>query len=73
MPDEINIIVLDELLSTNLDDVRITSGVDILSELASRELSVFVIDHKNYLKDNLECKTLNIIKDKDGTSRLETV
>ncbi len=73
MPDDINIIVLDELLSTNLDDVRITSGVDILSELANRDLSVFVIDHKNYLKDNLECKNLNIIKDKEGISRLETV
>lgn len=72
MPDEINIIVLDELLSTNLDDVRISSGVDILSELAARDLSVFVIDHKNYLKDNLECKTLNVVKDKDGMSRLET-
>lgn len=72
MPDEINIIVLDELLSTNLDEVRVTAGVDILSELASRELSVFVIDHKNYLKDNLECKIINVVKTKDGTSRIET-
>lgn len=72
MPDEINIIVLDELLSTNLDEVRITAGVDILSELSARNLSVFVIDHKNYLKDNLECKTINIVKTKDGTSHIET-
>lgn len=72
MPDEINIIVLDELLSTNLDEVRISAGVDILSELATRDLSVFVIDHKNYLKDNLECKTINVIKAKDGTSFIET-
>jgi DNA repair exonuclease SbcCD ATPase subunit len=71
IPDDINIVVLDELLSTNLDDVRVSSVIEILSELEERGLNVFVIDHKSYLKDNLDCrKVIEVSKDKKGFSRL---
>jgi len=72
LPDSVNILVLDELLSTSLDDVRINSSIEILKELEERGLSIFVIDHKSSLKDNLDCRAISIRKDEDGTSRLET-
>jgi len=71
MPDNINIIVLDEILSNYLDDVRITGALEILSELEERKLSIFVIDQKNLIKDNLDCKVIEITKNKDGFSSLE--
>jgi len=71
MPDNINIIVLDEILSNYLDDVRITGALEILSELEERELSIFVIDHRNLIKENLDCKFIEITKDKQGFSSLE--
>lgn len=71
LPDNINIIVLDELMSHFLDDVRISGALEILNELEERKLSVFVIDHKNLIKENLDCKIINIIKDKEGFSSLE--
>lgn len=71
MPDNINIIVLDEILSNYLDDVRITGALELLSELEERKLSIFVIDHRNLIKENLDCKVIEIIKDKDGFSHLE--
>jgi DNA repair exonuclease SbcCD ATPase subunit len=72
LPDNINMIVLDELLSINFDDVRVSAAIDILTELEERGLSIFVIDHKSTLKDNLECKVINVVKDKHGNSRIET-
>lgn len=72
LPDNINMIVLDELLSINFDDVRVSAAIDILTELEERGLSIFVIDHKSTLKDNLECKVINIVKDKHGNSKIET-
>lgn len=71
MPDNINIIVLDEILSNYLDDVRITGTLEILSELEERELSIFVIDHRNLIKENLDCKLIEVTKNKDGFSSLE--
>jgi DNA repair exonuclease SbcCD ATPase subunit len=71
MPDNINIIVLDEILSNYLDDVRITGALEILSDLEKRKLSIFVIDHRNLIKENLDCKVIEITKDKDGFSSLE--
>lgn len=71
MQDKINVIVLDELLSWRLDDVRIDSIMEILSELESRNLLVFVIDHKNSMRENLTCKTMTIIKDKNEFSSIE--
>lgn len=73
LPDSVNILVLDELLSTSLDDIRINSTMEILKELEERGLSIFVIDHKSTLKDNLDCSTILVHKDEDGISRLETV
>jgi DNA repair exonuclease SbcCD ATPase subunit len=70
MPDEINIIILDELLSNYLDDVRINGALKILQELEERGLDVFVIEHKNLIKDALMCRTINVIKDKKGFSSL---
>jgi DNA repair exonuclease SbcCD ATPase subunit len=72
LPDSVNILVLDELLSTSLDEVRINGTIEILNELEERSLSIFIIDHKSALKDSLECKTITVYKDKDGLSRLET-
>lgn len=71
LPDNINIIVLDELLSRYLDEVRITDALGILNELEERQLSIFVIDHKNLIKESLSCKTINITKGKNGFSTLE--
>ena len=71
LPDNINIIVLDELLSRYLDEVRITDALGILNELEERQLSIFVIDHKNLIKESLNCKTINITKGKNGFSTLE--
>jgi DNA repair exonuclease SbcCD ATPase subunit len=72
LPDNINIIVLDELLSNYLDDVRITGALEILSEFEKRGLSIFVIDHKNLVKESLDCsRIINIVKDKDAVSSLE--
>lgn len=71
MPDNINIIVLDEILSNYLDDVRITGALEILSDLEKRKLSIFVIDHKNLIKESLDCKMIEVIKNKDGFSSLE--
>jgi DNA repair exonuclease SbcCD ATPase subunit len=72
MTDEINIMVLDELLSHKLDEARIESVIEILKELESRNMSIFIIDHKGSIKDILECETINIIKNKDGFSTIET-
>lgn len=72
MPDNINIIVLDELLSMNFDDVRVGGAVEILSEIEERGLGIYVIDHKTTLKDNLDCKLITVTKDKQGNSTLET-
>jgi DNA repair exonuclease SbcCD ATPase subunit len=71
MPDNINIMVLDEILSNYLDDVRITGALELLNELEERKLSIFVIDHRNLIKENLDCRVINATKDKDGFSRLE--
>jgi DNA repair exonuclease SbcCD ATPase subunit len=71
MPDNINIIVLDEILSNYLDEVRVAGTLDLLSELERRGLSIFVIDHRNLIKENLDCKVINVLKDKDGFSSLE--
>jgi DNA repair exonuclease SbcCD ATPase subunit len=71
MPDNINIIVLDEILSNYLDEVRVAGTLDLLSELETRGLSIFVIDHRNLIKENLDCKVINVLKDKDGFSSLE--
>ncbi len=71
LPDNINIIVLDELLSRYLDEVRITDALSILNELEERQLSIFVIDHKNLIKESLSCKAINITKGKNGFSTLE--
>jgi DNA repair exonuclease SbcCD ATPase subunit len=71
LPDNINIIVLDELMSHFLDDVRITGALEILSELESRKLSIFVIDHKSLVKENLDCQIIKVVKDKEGFSNLE--
>lgn len=72
LPDNINIIVLDELLSMNFDDVRVSGAVEILSEIEERGLGIYVIDHKTTLKDNLDCKLITVTKDKQGNSTLET-
>lgn len=72
MPDNINIIVLDELLSMNFDDVRVGGAVEILSEIEERGLGIYVIDHKTTLKDSLDCKLITVTKDKQGNSTLET-
>jgi len=71
MPDNINIIVLDEILSNYLDEVRTAGTLDLLSELENRGLSIFVIDHRNLIKENLDCKVINVVKEKDATSSLE--
>jgi DNA repair exonuclease SbcCD ATPase subunit len=73
MPEVINIICLDELLSMRLDDVRIGGVIEILNELKERGLSIFVIEHKNYLKENLDCRIINVTKNKQGFSSLEIV
>jgi DNA repair exonuclease SbcCD ATPase subunit len=73
LADNINIIVLDELLSRHLDEVRINGALEILNELKGRDLSIFVIDHKSLIKESLDCKMLNIIKNKEGFSNLEIV
>lgn len=72
MPDEINLIVLDELLSNFLDDVRIEGALNILQELEERGFDIFVIEHKEIIKESLMCNTLNVIKDQKGFSILET-
>jgi DNA repair exonuclease SbcCD ATPase subunit len=71
MPDNINIIVLDEMLSNYLDEVRITGALELLSELEERKLSIFVIDHRNLIKENLDCRTIKVVKNKQGISSLE--
>ncbi len=71
MPDNINIIVLDEILSNSLDDVRITGALELLTELEGRNLSIFVIDHRNLIKENLDCSVIKVTKNKDGFSSLE--
>lgn len=71
LPDNINIIVLDEILSNYLDDIRITGVLEILSEFEGRGLSVFVIDHKNFIKENLDCKSIVVTKNKLGFSSLD--
>lgn len=72
LPDNINIIVLDELLSMNFDEVRVGGAVEILSELVERNLGIYVIDHKTTLKDSLDCSIITVTKDKQGHSTLET-
>lgn len=71
MPEIINVICLDELLSMRLDEVRINGVIEILNELKNRGLSIFVIEHKNYFRENLECRTINVVKNKAGFSTLE--
>jgi DNA repair exonuclease SbcCD ATPase subunit len=71
MPDNINVIVLDELLSKYFDDVRVESAIEILEELQSRNLCIFVIDHKSTLQQSLECSIMNVVKDKRGFSTIE--
>ena len=71
MPDNINVIVLDELLSQYFDEVRVESAIEILQELEYRGLCIFVIDHKSSLQQNLDCQIMTIVKDKQGFSTIE--
>lgn len=71
LPGDVNMIVLDELLSKHLDDVRINGVIEILLELKERGMTIFVIDHKNFLKENLDCNIITAIKNKEGFSSLE--
>jgi len=70
MPDNINLIVLDELLSNFLDDIRVGGALSILQELETRGFDVFIIEHKEIIKDTLMCNTLNVTKDKKGFSTI---
>ena len=72
IPDDINLIVLDELLSNFLDEIRIGGALAILQELESRKFDIFVIEHKEAIKEALMCNTINVIKDKRGHPTLET-
>lgn len=71
LPDSINIIVLDELLSNFLDDIRIGGALTIIQELEARGFDIFIIEHKELIKESLMCNTINIVKEKNGFSVLE--
>ena len=68
--DNINIIVLDELLTENFDDVRVNGAIEILNELESKGLSVFVIDHRQSINEVIDCNIILVEKDKNGCSRI---
>lgn len=68
---KMNIMFLDEVLSNFLDDKGISSVLEILQDMVDDgNNSIFVIDHKDNFKDYPSFKSIVVIKDTDGFSRI---
>ncbi|MBP6914370.1 hypothetical protein KBB74_02660, partial [Candidatus Parcubacteria bacterium] len=68
---KMNIMFLDEVLSNYLDDKGISSVLEILQDMVDDgNNSIFVIDHKDNFKDYPSFKSIVVVKDTDGFSRI---
>lgn len=68
---KINIMFLDEILSTSLDDKGISTVLDLLDEMKNNNDTVFVIDHKENFKDYPSFNPILINKGNDEFSRIK--
>lgn len=67
---KINMMFLDEILSTSLDDRGISTVLELLEEMKEEEQTVFLIDHKDSFKDYPSFEQILIHKDKFGFSKI---
>lgn len=65
---KINIMFLDEVLSSHLDEKGISTVLELLEELKDKKNSVYLIDHKENFKDYPSFENIQILKTKDGYS-----
>lgn len=68
---KINIMFLDEILSTSLDDKGISTVLELLEEMKENNETVYIIDHKDNFKDYPAFENIVIHKDKDGYSHIK--
>lgn len=68
---KINIMFLDEVLSSHLDEKGISTVLEILDDLSDKDNSIFVIDHKDNFKDYPSFSNIQITKKEDGFSYIE--
>ena len=68
---KINIMFLDEILSTSLDDKGISTVLELLDEMNQNGDTVFVIDHKENFKDYPLFNAILIHKGKDEYSKIK--
>lgn len=68
---KINIMFLDEILSTNLDDKGIAVLLELLEEMKTKKETVYIIDHKANFKDYPSFESILVEKDKNGFSTIK--
>ena len=69
---KINIMFLDEILSTSLDDKGISTVLELLEEMKDNKETVLIVDHKDNFKDYPSFENIIIHKDKQGFSHIVT-
>lgn len=67
---KVNMMFLDEILSTSLDDKGISTVLELLEEMKQEQQTVFLIDHKDNFKDYPSFEQILIHKDKFGFSKI---
>lgn len=67
---KINIMFLDEVLSSHLDEKGISTVLEILDDLSDKDNSIFVIDHKDNFVNYPSFSNIVIEKGEDGFSRV---
>lgn len=67
---KMNIMFLDEILSTSLDERGISTVLGLLEDMKENKETVFIIDHKDNFKDYPAFEHIKIEKDKDGFSHI---
>lgn len=67
---KLNIMFLDEVLSSHLDEKGISTVLELLEEMKDKDNSIYVIDHKDNFKDYPSFKNINVVKDTDGFSSI---
>ena len=68
---KINIMFLDEILSTSLDDKGISTVLELLEEMKENKETVYIIDHKDNFKDYPAFENIVVHKDKTGFSHIK--
>ena len=67
---KVNMMFLDEILSTSLDDRGISTVLELLEEMKEEQQTVFLIDHKDNFKDYPSFEQILVHKDKFGFSKI---